>query len=240
MDRPLAAVDVVLVRPQGAINLGSCARLVANFGARRLVLVAPAVDHRGREARMFADRAQDVLAAAVVVPALADAVADAAYVLGTSSKIRAARDGAPLTPALARALGGAAPAPPPLALVFGNEAEGLTRDEAARCDRVVRLDAPGPYDSFNLSHAVAIALAAFAAAASVDDDGTPATPGTRADLERAWLRALEGAGYFSRAPRDAFAPRLHALLDRLALDEDDARLLRDMFAVLDAARAERR
>lgn len=48
-----------------------------------------------------------------------------------------------------------------IALVFGCESQGLSRDETFHCSHVVRIPLPGPLLSLNLSHAVAIALYAF-------------------------------------------------------------------------------
>lgn len=81
---------VVLVEPAGPLNVGSAARLCANFGIAELRLVAPRCDHLGDEARRMAVHAQSLLERAVVFPALAAAIADCRRVVAASGRPEAA------------------------------------------------------------------------------------------------------------------------------------------------------
>jgi tRNA/rRNA methyltransferase len=81
---------VVLVEPAGPLNVGSAARLCANFGIVELRLVAPRCDHLGDEARRMAVHAQPLLERAVVFPALSAAIADCRRVVAASGRPEAA------------------------------------------------------------------------------------------------------------------------------------------------------
>ena len=82
---PLPLV-VVLVEPTGPLNVGSAARLCANFGISELRLVAPRCDHLGDEARRMAVHAQPLLEKALVFPGLAAAIADCRRVVAASGR----------------------------------------------------------------------------------------------------------------------------------------------------------
>ena len=83
---------VVLVEPAGPRNVGSVARLCANFQVHELRLVAPRCDHRGEEARLMAVHGAAVLDRARLFPTLAAALADCRRVVASSGR----RSGEPL------------------------------------------------------------------------------------------------------------------------------------------------
>ena len=173
-------LHLVLVEPAGARNLGSVARLCANFGVAELRLVAPRCDPLGAEARQMAVHAGGVLEAAPRFANLADALADCGRVVAATGRL----EGAPLPleapgPALDWLGASTGPCTPvedptaapsaepaaakhkpalPVALVFGREDRGLSNDELLLAGRLLRLDADPAYDSLNLSHAVAVVL----------------------------------------------------------------------------------
>ncbi len=224
-----AGIVVVLVRPEGPQNVGSVARLCGNFGAT-LRLVAPSCDVRCRDALKMAHPCEEPLLAAPHFADVAAALADVTLSVGTSGKIGDAVAAPPWSIDAARLV-----RPPPgerTALVFGNERTGLSKDEAARCTRLVRLPTPGGVESFNLASAVAVALTLLHAAAS--DEAVPrrASSGARAALRDAWTAALDAAGFYRTTTAQQFAPRLQELLDKMDISERDAALLRDMFVRL--------
>ena len=80
-------VQVVLVEPAGPLNVGSVARLCANFGIEGLRLVAPRCDHLGDEARRMAVHGGELLSQASLFPSLEAALADCERVVATTGRI---------------------------------------------------------------------------------------------------------------------------------------------------------
>ena len=177
---PAAEIVVVLVEPAGPLNVGSVARLCANFAIAQLRLVAPRCNHLGEEARRMAVHGQAQLEQAATYPDLASAIADCRRVVATSGRLE--REELPLEgpgsalrwlvepeadPGVATCPGGfsgpgGSNAPgginAPVALVFGREDRGLSNDELLQAGKILRLESSADYASLNLSHAVAICL----------------------------------------------------------------------------------
>jgi tRNA/rRNA methyltransferase len=171
-----ARVDVVLVRPKEDGNVGAVARLARNFGADRLSFVAPRAA-RGPEARRRAMGGLPFLDAARTYPTVARATEGADLVVGTTDlstgrstaylrrSVSPERLGEMLQPVEGR-----------VALLFGPEDNGLSRDELNRCDLLVHVPARREFPTLNLSHAVAVVLYAVHRAKGSDDPETTPAP----------------------------------------------------------------
>ena len=218
-------VRFVLVRPRVAENVGAAARVLRNFGHADWVLVDPQRLDMD-VARRLAMGAEDLLEGVRSVPALDDAVADCAWVVGTDS--RRVRGRPPLEPAsLAAAVAEAAPRGP-TALVFGGERDGLRASELARCDALSRIPSRGPQPSLNLAQAVAIYAFALRGAPDAAPRGAAAGPAAADDEELVGveesLRAALAAGGFLRGPERHAVGDLTRTLRRSRLTRKEARL----------------
>lgn len=234
---------VVLVEPAGPLNVGSVARLCANFSGPalrlELRLVAPRCDHLGPEALQMAVHGRPLLEAARLCGDLAAALADCPVVVATSGR----GEGEPLPPLpLDRALdwlvrhsgGGGSSAPRQrAALVFGREDRGLSATELLQAGALLQI-ATGPgYRSLNLSHAVALVLHHLHQLVA---DERPATPGApllaRRDAVEAMLADAEelllAVGFLYPHTAAARMARLRGLLQRAGLTPEDTALLRGM------------
>src|SRR5512144_2129017 len=147
-------VTIVLVDTKSPSNIGAVARSMMNMGLSRLVLVNPLKD-RNEEAYKLAAGAHRIITEAAVVETLADAIAGQNLVIGTSrhpgrlrKNIKPPREMAEqIVPLLSKNR---------VAVVFGNEVNGLDNRDLALCHEIIAIPASEAFPSLNLSHAVTI------------------------------------------------------------------------------------
>jgi tRNA/rRNA methyltransferase len=150
-------IDVVLVSPRNPLNIGAAARAMANFGFSRLSVVVPYAPH-WREARS-AVGAPELLAAANETATLAEAVAECTLVVGTGTlTYRKPEQPVISLPELAPLVGRELARSGRVAVVFGPEKHGLTREDLSYCHYLVEILTDMRQPSMNLGQAVAVCL----------------------------------------------------------------------------------
>lgn len=229
MNQPLDRIRVILVEPRGPLNVGAAARAMKNFGLGRLVLVGDHVDPRGAEARRMAVRSDEILEAAEVLPTLDDALAEVTLAVGTTARMRHrrhARGAREAAPEILRAAGRG-----DVALVFGREDHGLSKEELARCHRVIAIPTSPERMSLNLSQAVMLTAyelftASDAAAVSAGSDEGNLLDGRQWQrLYDEVLASCEETGYAHAGNRAAIEQSLRRLLRLGPIQTRDARHL---------------
>lgn len=204
----LSNVRVVMVRPREPGNVGSAARVVANFGLGELVLVEPTLRRRYRPggwkpgdpeppaatekitehvmARAFSAGGLPVLEKARIVGDLSEAIHDCVAAVGYTARKRVRREPVPRTPREVAPAMLEAASRGPLALVFGPEDRGLSNRDLDRCNHLVHIPAHPVYPVLNLATSVAVALYELAASQAAAEP--PAPPADQAasleDMER--------------------------------------------------------
>lgn len=149
-------VRVVLVGVEGAVNLGVIARTCVNFGVKELYLVNPVASLE--EALRYSARGRELLSNAVIVNNLEKAlegvdVSAATSAIGFSSG-DVVRQAISITDFVEQLVFKARK----IALIFGRESTGLTREELLKADFLVTIPANPDYPVLNISQAVAIFL----------------------------------------------------------------------------------
>ena len=148
-------VSVTLVEPAYPVNLGHVARLVKNFGVKKLYLVNPRVDIS--VAAVYSSHASDILDDAVVTTF--DSVRRDNELLVATTAVRARKKSnvirRTVSPDRLHSILSSASTS---SLVFGRDTTGLTNREIEMCDVTTTIDTVSAYRALNLGHAVAIAL----------------------------------------------------------------------------------
>jgi tRNA/rRNA methyltransferase len=182
-------LSVTVVGAEYPVNLGYTARLMKNFGVKRLYLVDPRCDMRA--AAVYASHGSGVLEEAEVVT-LARVRATHQLLLATTA-IRARRGSnvgrTTVKPEEAVARVAAAES---ASIVFGRETTGLTNQELALCDLVTTIDTRTDYRTLNVSHSVAILLYLASVAASSDGSGSAARSQASRQRREAFARYAHG------------------------------------------------
>jgi tRNA/rRNA methyltransferase len=240
-DRTRAALGggpaVILVRPQLAVNIGMCARAMANFGLDDLRLVNPKAgwprtDEYREIAYSAAAGATQLLDAARVFDSVEAAVGDLAFLYAATARERGQMKEV-LTPAAGMAA--TAISGQQRGVLFGPERTGLENDEVALADAILTFPANPAYASLNLAQAVL--LVGYEWFKSSHGDAPPpsavmrvASPPATREMLIAFFTFLEEkldeAGFFRPVGKKPGMRRnLRNIFHRMQLTEQDVRTL---------------
>jgi len=151
-------IRIVLVEPEHEGNIGSVARLIKNFGLNELWLINPKTEV-GKEARVYAVHAKEIIENAVIVNELNEALYGINFVIGTTAIFAKSTSNflrVSITPEeLAKK---AILIKGKMALLFGRESKGLSNDELNKCDSIVTIPTNPLYKTLNIATASAIIL----------------------------------------------------------------------------------
>ncbi len=229
---------IVLVRPQLAVNIGMCARAMANFGLNDLRLVAPREGwprsgQRRDEAYAAAAGAGHLLDEARVFPTLPEAIGDLQSVYATTARERGQQKRV-LTPSVAMAECAAHMGSGERhGVLFGPERTGMDNDEVALADAILTFPVNPAYGSLNLAQAVLLVSYEWFRC-SMGDEPPFEAPNRSSPANRQSLIAffenletkLEERGFFrpfSKAP--VMRRNLRNIFHRRELTEQDLRTL---------------
>ena len=150
----LSRTRIVLVETSHPGNIGAVARAMKTMGLSRLALVNPR-EFPSAAATARASGADDILMRAICHEDLAHAIADCGMVVGTTARSRHLEwpVGTPRQLALELSV---LPDSTQCAIVFGREQSGLSNEELALCQRVIRIPTEETFSSLNIAHAVQI------------------------------------------------------------------------------------
>lgn len=230
----LSRIRVVLVEPQHPGNIGAAARAMKTMGLEDLALVQPR-KFPHKDATDMAVGAADLLERAQVFANLRTAVADCAYVVGSSARLRALPHNTTtpreLAPRLAREVRGR------IALLFGPERVGLSNEDFELCHELVSVPADPEFRVLNLAAAVQILCYELRLADDAGLRGAPRRePVDQNEMELFFQhleRVLVEIKFLNpRHPRQLMR-RLKRMYGRAAPDQNEMNILRGILAAIE-------
>ncbi|MGL4408295.1 RNA methyltransferase [Zoogloea sp.] len=238
LEGALGRVRVVLSHTSHPGNIGAAARAMKTMGLSELVLVNPQCEFPDPVALARAAGADDILAAARVVPTLAEALEGVVFAAAMTARRRE------LAVPMQWARGAACElvqmsAKGTVALVFGNETYGLSNDEVTLCHMPVKIPVSETYSSLNLGAAVQVMSYELRMAAldpGLPPVGTEFEPATHDEIEGFYAhldRAITASGFFNPVSSKRLWPRLRRLFGRIRLEKDEINILRGMLSAFE-------
>ncbi len=237
-------VRIVLVHPTHPGNIGAVARAMKTMGFSQLFLVKPKL-FPNPHATERAAHAADILLNATVVSEFLPAIQDCGLVIGASARARdvpwtvlSARDAAQKIAQESAVI-------PNIALVFGNEQNGLSNEELRHCHFQVEIPANPEYSSLNLAAAVQVMCyemrVAYLNSLAHENSGPEKKhpPATTADLEYFYQhleKVLFDIGFLKSTRSNKIMQRLRCLFNRTRLDRREMKILRGILTTIEESK----
>ena len=233
----LENISVVLVEPQGPLNIGSISRAMMNFGLSKMVLVNPRCDHLSEDALRMAVKTQSILENARIVDSLEEALAGVNLSFGTTRRFGKYRDLFHAPDEAAEKICSTSNEAS-VALVMGREDKGLKTEELDLCQYFITLPTDSAYPSMNLAQATSICLYEIRKAhTGVRPDGiderVPATNDSLERMLRHMQQTLLDIDYLDASNPDHILRTYRRIFGQSNLTEREVNILQGLWSRID-------
>lgn len=229
---------IILVRPQLAVNIGMCARAMANFGLSDLRLVSPRegwprTGAYRKGAYAAAAGAVHLLEQARVFDSVEEAVRDLNFVWATTARERGQQKRVEVPEIALAETAARVQAGEKHGIMFGPERTGLDNDDIALASAVLTFPVNPAYGSLNLAQAVLLCGYEYFKArqgGAIPFEIVEKSPPAQRDMILAFFdfveSKLDDAGFFRPASKRPVMQRnLRNMFHRMNLTQQDVRTL---------------
>jgi tRNA/rRNA methyltransferase/tRNA (cytidine32/uridine32-2'-O)-methyltransferase len=227
----ISKIRIVLIETSHPGNIGAAARAMKTMGLSELALVRPK-QYPCADATARAAGADDVLANAIVVETLEEALKSCTRVFGTSARLRSLRWPVD-SPREAAEQIAMRTDQGRLAVVFGRERSGLTNDELTLCQRLIHIPVDPGFFSLNLASAVQIVSYEMRMAlldTKIEQAPEPGESPAPTEIMQGFFTHLEetliNVGYLNPEDPRYLMPRLRRLFYRAMPTHNEINILR--------------
>jgi len=227
---------IVLCETSHPGNIGSVARAMKTMGFSDLYLVNPK-DFPSKHAQALACGAEDILKKATVVTSLEVALKNINHVIGFTARKRELTQPHKNVRDLSKQLINEA-SNNKIAIIFGNETNGLSNLELQHCQSLGFIDANSKYSSLNLAHAVQIVCHEIRMVSEFPVKNKILKQITKNyvshDLQNGFYKHLEEIldeiGFLKKIQADRLMMRLRLLFNRTKMEKEEVNILRGILS----------
>ncbi len=158
LEKNFSNLKVILVEPNGPLNVGSVARLCSNFEVEELRIVSPKCDIFSLQAKKMALKGQKYLDHCRIFDNLENAIFDCDLVIASCGRIDVSKDSVFEYSEDIVSWILSFEKINNLAIIFGREDRGLSNNELLLANKTFNIPTSKNNPSLNLSHAVSIVL----------------------------------------------------------------------------------
>ena len=225
----LDRVKIVLCRPEGGLNVGSICRSMENMGLSRLAIVGDISELNLEHVGHMAVHSAEIFQKAERYATLPEALMDTVLAAGITRRRGSRRKFFSYLPE-ELADKAASYAEGTVALVFGNEQNGLNDEELAACSAACHIPANPENPSLNLAQAVQVLSYVFYRRGE-EKIGRyiPVEKEVIEDLSDTINGTLEQIGYFDKADRFDTRRFFRDILTRSGMSVKEARHMEKVF-----------
>ena len=227
---------IILCETSHPGNIGSVARAMKTMGFYDLYLVNPK-NFPSKQAQILACGAEDILRKATVVKSLELALKNINHTIGFTARKRELTQPHKNVRELSKQLINEA-GNNKIAIIFGNETNGLSNLELQHCQSLGYIDANSKYSSLNLAQAVQIVcheirmLSEFPLKNKILEQTTKKY--VSYSLQNGFYKHLEEIlneiGFLKKIQADRLMTRLRLLFNRTQMEKEEVNILRGMLS----------
>ena len=227
---------IILCETSHPGNIGSVARAMKTMGFSDLYLVNPK-DFPSRQAKALACGAEDILQKATIVLSLEAALKNINHVIGFTARKRELTQPHKNVRDLSIQLINEA-SNNKIAIIFGNETNGLSNLELQHCQSLGFIDANSKYSSLNLAHAVQIVCHEIRMMGELPVKNKilnqVAKKYVSHDIQNGFYKHLEEIldeiGFLKKIQADRLMMRLRLLFNRTKMEKEEVNILRGILS----------
>jgi len=238
-------LSIILVAPQGPLNIGSICRAMMNFGCRDLRLVTPTKEYKSLPAKKMALSAFHLIEQAKIFDNLKSALSDIQIAFGTTRRFGKYRKNFFTPSGAAKEINGRY-GEIKCALVLGPEDSGLETDDLDFCQHFITIPTHDSYPSMNLSHALTVLLYEVSIKSEqgkkfYNPDPLKYAPINEIEnMYQHMRKTLLDIDYLDKQNPDHLLRTFRRIFGRAGLDSRDVRIIQGLMSRIDWTESQRR